>query len=147
MADYQSYKQINGGAAITANSLGPAQVSGFSTAVTCQFFVCNSDYWTHANGGCCLYWTVPGKALTVRFELTAGGGSGSISACCHNGPGGGGGAYAVKTQFAHKGEFTSGSTAYLYVLLVLVSALVVDLTQVVVAVVEEGVHHMLMVVL
>jgi len=112
MADYQSYKQINGGQAITANSLGPAQVSGFSTAVTCQFFVCNSDYWTHANGGCCLYWTVPGKALTVRFELTAGGGSGSISACYHNGPGGGGGAYAVKTQFAHKGEFTSGSTAY-----------------------------------
>ncbi len=35
----------------------------------------------------------------------------------------------------------------LYVLVVLVSALVVDLTQVVVAVVEEGVHHMLMVVL
>tara|TARA_B100001113_G_scaffold306947_1_gene268365 strand:+ start:286 stop:480 length:195 start_codon:yes stop_codon:yes gene_type:complete len=35
----------------------------------------------------------------------------------------------------------------LYVLLVLVSALVVDSIQVVVAVVDEDVHHMLMVVL
>ena len=41
MADYQSYKQINGGLAVAANSLGPAQVSGFSTAVTCQFYICN----------------------------------------------------------------------------------------------------------
>ena len=112
MADYQSYKQINGGLAVAANSLGPAQVSGFSTAVTCQFYLCHCDYWNHANGGCCLAWTVPGKALTVRFEVTAGGGSGSISTCCHNGPGGGGGSYAVKEQFQHKGDFTSGSTVY-----------------------------------
>ena len=36
MANYQSYKKIQGDSAVIANSLGPAQVSGFSTAVTCR---------------------------------------------------------------------------------------------------------------
>ena len=112
MANYQSYKQIQGDVAVIANSLGPAQVSGFSTATTNQFYLCNGNHWNVNNGGCCCGWTVPGKTLTVRFELVSGGGSGSIGTCCSNGPGGSGGGYAVKTQFSHKGDFTPGSTQY-----------------------------------
>ena len=79
MADYQTYKKIDGGDAVLANSLGPAQVSGFSTAVTCRMTFTNTNYWSSGNGGCCCCWTVPGKVLSVRFELQGSGGSGAGS--------------------------------------------------------------------
>tara|TARA_R110001592_G_scaffold11657_1_gene57028 strand:+ start:7275 stop:8111 length:837 start_codon:yes stop_codon:yes gene_type:complete len=112
MANYQSYKQIQGDAAIVANSVGPGQVSGVSTGVAHQFHLFNGNYWNVANGGCCLLWTVPAGTTSVRFELTGGGGTGSIGACCSNGPSGGAGAYATKTLFAYNGDFTAGSTQY-----------------------------------
>ncbi len=112
MANYQSYKQIQGDAAIVANSVGPGQVSGVSTGVAHQFHLHNTNYWTVANGGCCLLWVVPPGTTSVRFELTGGGGTGSIGACCSNGPSGGAGAYATKTLFAYNGDFTAGSTQY-----------------------------------
>ena len=82
MADYQTYKKIDGGDAVLANSLGPAQVSGFSTAVTEQYMFWNDNYWGGPNGGCCCLWTVPGKVLTIKFEMRGGGGSGGPSRCC-----------------------------------------------------------------
>ena len=80
MANYQSYKQIQGDAAVIPSSLGPGQVVGLSTGVAHQFFVFNGNHYSGCNGGCCLLWTVPSRATTVRFELTGGGGSG---VCVH----------------------------------------------------------------
>ena len=113
MANYQTYKKLQGDQAVIANSLGPAQVSGFSTAVVDQDFYYNCNYWGSQNGGCCYYWTVPAKALTIKFEIMSGGGSGGPGRCCTGGyhPGGSG-AYGVKTLHAHKGDFTPGSSAY-----------------------------------
>ena len=112
MANYQSYKKIQGDSAIIANTVGPGQVSGISTGVAHQFYLYNANYWNVANGGCCLLWTVPAGTTSIRFELTGGGGTGSIGACCSNGPSGGAGAYAVKTLFAYDGDFVAGSTQY-----------------------------------
>ena len=114
MADYQTYKKIDGGDAVIANSLGPAQVSGFSTAVTCRMTFTNTNYWSSGNGGCCCCWTVPGKVLSVRFELQGSGGSGAGSRCCQSNQGipGGSGGYAMKQLWSHKGCFTPGSTSY-----------------------------------
>ena len=114
MANYQTYKKIQGDQAVISNSLGPAQVSGFSTAVTCQMMFSNCNYWSVSNGGCCCYWTAPGKALTIKFEVTSGGGTGGGGRCCTTGFGqpGGGGAYGVKQIYSHKGQFTPGSSAY-----------------------------------
>ena len=114
MADYQTYKKIKGSDAVMPNTLGPAQVSGFSTAVTEQMWFYDCCFWDADNGGCCCQWTVPGKVLTIRFELTGGGGTGGPSRCCSMGWGlpGGGGSYAVRTLFSHKGDFTPGSTQY-----------------------------------
>ena len=102
MANYQTYKQIQGDQALIANSVGPGQVTGVSTGVAHQFFLYNNNYWSVSNGGCCLNWTVPPLTTSVRFELTSGGGTGSIGACCSNGPSGGAGAYATKTLFAYR---------------------------------------------
>lgn len=113
MADYQTYKKINGGDAVLANSLGPAQVSGFSTAVTERMIFSNCCYWSPENGGCCCQWQAPGKVLSIRFELTGSGGSGSGSRCCMNaGTAGGGGGYTIKHLYSHKGNFTPGSSQY-----------------------------------
>ena len=114
MANYQTYKKIQGDQAVINNSLGPAQVSGFSTAVTCQMMFSNCNYWSPSNGGCCCNWTAPGKALTIKFEVTSGGGTGGGGRCCTTGFGqpGGGGAYGVKQIYSHKGDFTPGSSAY-----------------------------------
>ncbi len=112
MANYQTYKKINGTEAILQNSVGPGQVTGVSTGVAHQCVVWNNNHWSNNNGGCCLYWTVPSLTTTVRFEITAGGGSGSPGICCGNGPVGGSGAYAVRTLHSYKGDFTAGSTAY-----------------------------------
>ena len=114
MADYQTYKKIDGGDAVLANSLGPAQVSGFSTAVTEQYMFWNDNYWGGPNGGCCCLWTVPGKVLTIKFEMRGGGGSGGPARCCQTNRGtpGGSGAYVSKILHSHKGDFTPGSTYY-----------------------------------
>ena len=112
MANYQSYKQIQGDAAVIPSSLGPGQVVGLSTGVAHQFFVFNGNHYDGCNGGCCLLWTVPARATTVRFELTGGGGSGAPGVCCANGPGGGSGSYATKTIFEHCNHFTPGSSRY-----------------------------------
>lgn len=111
MANYQTYKQIQGTEAIIANSVGPGQVTGVSTGIADQFYLYNNNYWSVSNGGCCLNWTVPALTTSIRFELTSGGGTGSIGACCSNGPSGGAGAFVTKTLFAYK-DFTPGSTAY-----------------------------------
>tara|TARA_E500000331_G_scaffold259044_1_gene249908 strand:- start:4758 stop:5603 length:846 start_codon:yes stop_codon:yes gene_type:complete len=113
MANYQTYKKINGGEAVIANSLGPSQVSGFSTAVVKQCFFYDCCFWDATNGGCGFTWTVPQDALTVKFEILGGGGSGGPARCCTGGyyPGGSG-AYGVKTLYAHTGDFTPGSTNY-----------------------------------
>lgn len=113
MADYQTYKKIRGSDAVLASSLGPAQVTGFSTAVVNQDFYYDCCYWDPTNGGCCYQWTVPCKALTIKFEILSGGGTGGPARCCTGGfhPGGSG-AYGVKTLHAHKGDFTPGSTQY-----------------------------------
>ena len=63
MANYQSYKKIQGDSAVIANSLGPAQVSGFSTAVTCRMTFSNTNYWSPENGGCEAIATFP-----ITFE-------------------------------------------------------------------------------
>ena len=112
MADYQSYKKIQGDAAVIPSSLGPGQVVGLSTGVAQQFFLYHCCHHLGDNGGCCLLWTVPERTTTVRFELTGGGGTGSIGACCSNGAAGGSGAYATRTVFAHCGHFTAGSSQY-----------------------------------
>lgn len=112
MANYQSYKKINGGDAILPSTVTAAQTVGLSTAVAHQFFVFNANYYDACNGGCCLLWTVPSNTRSVRFELTGGGGSGAPGICCANGPSGGSGAYATKTVFAHCGHFTPGSSRY-----------------------------------
>ena len=113
MANYQTYKKLQGDQAVIANSLGPAQVSGFSTAVVNQDFYYDCCSWSAENGGCCYLWTVPCKALTIKFEIMSGGGSGGPGRCCTGGfhPGGSG-AYGVKTLHAHAGEFTPGSSQY-----------------------------------
>tara|TARA_B100001250_G_scaffold254728_1_gene219165 strand:+ start:594 stop:1457 length:864 start_codon:yes stop_codon:yes gene_type:complete len=114
MADYQTYKKINGGDAVLGNSLGPAQVSGFSTAVTEQMVFWHDDFWSHNNGGCCCGWTVPGKVLSIKFELRGGGGSGGPARCCQTARGtpGGSGAYSSVLLHSHKGDFTPGSSTY-----------------------------------
>lgn len=112
MANYQSYKKIQGDSALIANSVGPGQVSGISTGVAHQFFLYNSNQYDACTGGCCLLWTVPAQTTTVRFELTGGGGSGSIGLCCSNGPSGGSGSYATKTIFKHCNHFTPGTSRY-----------------------------------
>ena len=112
MANYQTYKKINGTDAILNNTVGPGQVTGVSTGVAHQLYVYNCCHYDANNGGCCLAWTVPALTTTVRFELTGGGGSGSPGQCCANGPSGGSGAYAVKTMHSYKGDFTAASTQY-----------------------------------
>ncbi len=112
MANYQTYKKINGTDAILNNSVGPGQVTGVSTGVAHQIYVYNCCHYDSDNGGCCLLWTVPALTTTVRFELTGGGGSGSPGHCCGSGPSAGSGAYAVKTQHSYKGDFTANSTQY-----------------------------------
>ena len=112
MANYQTYKKINGTDAILNNTVGPGQVTGVSTGVAHQCFVYNCCHYDANNGGCCLAWTVPALTTTVRFELTGGGGSGSPGQCCASGPSGGSGAYAVKTMHSYKGDFTAASTQY-----------------------------------
>ena len=113
MANYQSYKKINGTEAILQNSVGPGQVTGVSTGVAHQIYITDCcDMWDANNGGCCCAWTVPALTTTVRFELTGGGGSGSPGTCCGNGPVGGSSAYAVKTLHSYKGCFTAGTTEY-----------------------------------
>jgi len=112
MANYQTYKKINGTEAILGNSVGPGQVTGVSTGIAHQFMIWNCCWWDVSNGGCCLAWTVPALTSTVRFELQAGGGSGSIGTCCSNGPAGGAGSYATKTLHQYKGDFVPGSTTY-----------------------------------
>lgn len=112
MADYQSYKKLQGGLALAANSVGPGQVSGVSTGVAHQFFLYDCCWYDADNGGCCLLWTVPAQTTTVRFELTGGGGSGCPGACCTNGPAGGSGAFAIKTLHSYRGDFTAGTTQF-----------------------------------
>jgi len=115
MANYQTYKKINGSDAILNNSVGPGQVTGVSTGVAHQIWACSNNEQNHydaCSGGCCILWTVPALTTTVRFELTGGGGSGSPGTCCGNGVVGGSGSYAVKTLHSYKGDFTAGSTQY-----------------------------------
>lgn len=113
MANYQSYKQLQGDAAVIPSSLGPGQVVGLSTGVAHQFFLFDgSNHYGASTPGCCLLWTVPARATTVRFELTGGGGSGAPGVCCANGPAGGSGSYATKTIFGHCNHFTPGSSRY-----------------------------------
>jgi len=111
MANYQSYKKINGSDAILPATISSTQAVGLSTAVAHQLYVYEDTCYA-VSPGCCLLWTVPGNTQSVRFELTAAGGSGSPGLCCSSGPGGGSGAYAVRTVFAHCGHFTPGSSRY-----------------------------------
>jgi len=111
MANYQSYKKIQGNQALIAGSVTSNEVVGLSTAVAHQFYVYHSDFYS-ATGGCCLLWTVPANTRSVRFELTGSGGSGSPGLCCGSGPAGGSGSYAVRTVFSHCGHFTPGSSRY-----------------------------------
>ena len=114
MADYQSFKKIDGGAAFEANSIGPSKVTGISTGIVCRMFYFNCCHNVPCNGGCCYRWTVPQGVVSIQFEIVSGGGSGSGARCCGNGPGmgAGGGGYATKMQYANCGHFTAGSTAY-----------------------------------
>ena len=112
MANYQSYKKIQGDQALIASSVSADRTTGLSLGKANQFYIYNSNFWSVANGGCCLLWTVPSGTTTIRFELTGGGGTGSIGACCSNGPSGGAGAFAVRTLCAAAGHFTAGSTQY-----------------------------------
>ena len=112
MANYQSYKKIDGGSAILSNSITATQTTGLAEGKAFQFYVYDTDITTVNNGGRCCLWTVPAGTTMIRFEATGGGGSGSIGACCSNGIPGGTGAYAVKTLCASGGQFTPGSTQY-----------------------------------
>ena len=112
MANYQSYKKIDGADAILPATLGPTQVTGFGQGIANQFFLYHDNRYDASTAGCCLLWTVPTGTTTIRFELTGGGGSGSIGLCCSNGPSGGSGAYATRTLFAASGHFTPGSSRY-----------------------------------
>jgi hypothetical protein len=109
MADYQSYKKIQGDQAIIANSVGPAQVTGISTGIVRKDYYYNRCWWSVDNGGCCYLWTVPQGTTTIQFELVAGGGGGGPGRCCTGGyhPGGSG-AYGTKILQAHKGQYQSG---------------------------------------
>lgn len=112
MANYQSYKQIQGDQALVANSVGAGQVVGLATGVAHQFYLWHDNQVDASTAGCCLLWTVPARTTTVKFEVTGGGGSGSIGLCCSNGPSGGSGAYSTRTVFAHCNHFTAGSSRY-----------------------------------
>lgn len=113
MADYQSYKKIQGDEAIIANSVGPGQVTGISTGIRRRDFYFSCCHFTGCSGGCCRQWTVPQGTTTIQFELVGGGGSGGPGRCCTGGyyPGGSG-SYATKTLYAHKNDFTPGSSQY-----------------------------------
>ena len=69
MADYQSYKKIQGDQAIIANSVGPAQVTGISTGIVRKDYYYNRCWWSVDNGGCCYLWTVPQGTTTIQFEI------------------------------------------------------------------------------
>lgn len=114
MADYQSYKKIQGDQALVANSVGPGQVVGLSTGIVCRSFYYNCCNNCPCNGGCCYLWTVPSGVTSIQFEIISGGGSGAPSRCCNNssGIGGGGGGYATKMQYANCGHFTPGATQF-----------------------------------
>ena len=114
MANYQTYKKLQGDQAVIPDSLGPGQVSGLSTGIQCRSFYFNCCNQNPCNGGCCYNWTVPSKVATIQFEIISGGGSGAPARCCGGGPGtsAGGGGYATKTVYANCGHFTPGSTSY-----------------------------------
>jgi len=114
MADYQSFKKIDGGEAFEANSIGPTKVTGISTGIVCRMFYFNCCHNVPCNGGCCYLWTVPNGVTSIQFEIVSGGGSGSGARCCGNGPGmgAGGGGYATKMQYANCNHFTPGSTQF-----------------------------------
>jgi len=110
MANYQSYKKIQGDQAIIANSVTASQTTGLALGNQKQLYVYNTSITGHNNGGCCCLWTVPAGTTAIKFELTGGGGSGGVGHCCANGIPGGSGAYAVKTLCSS--QFTPGSTQY-----------------------------------
>ena len=113
MADYQTYKKINGTDAILDGTVTGSKTVGLATAHVRQDYYYNCNYWSPQNGGCCFLWTVPSGAQTIKFEILSGGGSGGPGRCCSSGyvPGGSG-AYGIKTLFANKGDFTPGSSQY-----------------------------------
>ena len=114
MADYQTFKKINGNLAINDQTVGPGKVTGVSTGIVCRNFYFNCCHNIPCNGGCSYTWTVPSGVTTIQFEIVSGGGSGGPARCCGGGPGmgGGGGGYATKMQYANCGHFTAGSTQY-----------------------------------
>jgi hypothetical protein len=113
MADYQSYKKIQGDQAIVANSIGAGQVTGLSTAFVRRDFYWNCCWWQACNGGCSASWTVPTGVQSIQFEITSGGGSGGPARCCMNGYyNAGSGAYATILLRADEGDFTPGSSTY-----------------------------------
>ena len=113
MADYQSYKKIQGDQAIVANSIGAGQVTGLSTAFVRRDFYWNCCWWQACNGGCSASWTVPTGVQSIQFEITSGGGSGGVARCCTGGYyNGGSGAYATVLLRADEGDFTPGSSTY-----------------------------------
>ena len=78
-----------------------------------SFMIYDGDFWTVANGGCCLAWTVPAGTQIITFEVVSGGGPGGSAAHDHDvGSGGSGGNYNSKTLCAGASHFTPGSTVY-----------------------------------
>tara|TARA_B100000287_G_scaffold68589_1_gene60206 strand:- start:1280 stop:2125 length:846 start_codon:yes stop_codon:yes gene_type:complete len=113
MADYQTYKKINGTNALIDGTVNANKTTGLSTAVVNQNYYYDCCYWSPENGGCCFLWTVPANTQTIKFEIVSGGGSGGPGRCCSSGYNpGGSGAYGIKTLHAYDGDFTPGSSQY-----------------------------------
>ena len=76
MADFQTYKKINGTNALIDGTVNANKTTGLSTAVVNQNYYYDCCYWSPENGGCCFLWTVPANTQTIKFEIVSGGGSG-----------------------------------------------------------------------
>ena len=97
MANYQSYKKIQGDQALIDGSVTFAKTSGLSSGRVTKCYFYNKCWWSPTNGGCCYLWTVPTGTNSIQFEIVSSGGTGGPGQCCTGGffPGGSG-AYGTK---------------------------------------------------